>query len=161
MSCPVFVRGDRAHTRLRHQQPCLWMLVGNSFHRHVELVDLFVWARHQPQQILSPVRCPSRRAFCPASVHSLLFFCKPRFSAKCCNPFFTRVWSRHQLVSMNQQLPQIPLFPTWHPQPRKTAFHQQLQNVRRIPPVRLLLANVAGPDLRRVSNPDFAPQPLQ
>ena len=66
----------------------------------------------------------------------------------------------HQLVPMQHQLPQIALLPVRSPQPRKPAFHHQLQNVRCIPFVRLLLAHVTGPDLRRISDPDLVPQIL-
>src|SRR5208282_252738 len=58
------------------------------------------------------------------------------------------------------QLPQIPLLPVRRPQTRETAFHHQLQNVGRIPFVRLLFAHVTGPDLRRIPDPDLVPQIL-
>src|ERR1019366_5580443 len=56
--------------------------------------------------------------------------------------------------------PQIALLAVRRPQARKTPFHHQLQNVGRIPFVRLLLAHVTGPDLRRIPDPDFVPQVL-
>ena len=63
----------------------------------IQLADLLVQTLQQPQQVLAPPPAAqpssgsSRNAFCPASVHSLRFFCTPRFSIRCCNPFFTRV----------------------------------------------------------------------
>src|SRR6516162_1624536 len=68
---------------------------------------------------------------------------------------------RHQLVPMNQQLPQVTLLRTRCPQPRKTILYQELQNVGCIPSVRFLLANVAGPDLSCIPNPDFVAYLLQ
>ena len=44
----------------------------------------------------------------------------------------------HHMMVMLQQLPQIPLLHVGHPQPRKAIFQQQLQNVLRVPLVRLL-----------------------
>jgi hypothetical protein len=59
---------------------------------------------------------------------------------------------------MHQQLPHIPLFQTRHPDPRKTILAQQLKQVFRVPPVRLLLAHHPGPDLGRISQPQLEPQ---
>jgi hypothetical protein len=64
----------------------------------------------------------------------------------------------HQLVPVNQQLPQIALLPARYPQPGKPALDQQLQHVGRVPPVRLLLPHIAGPDLRRIPDPHLMPQ---
>ncbi len=67
----------------------------------------------------------------------------------------------HQLVTMNQQLTQIPLLGRRHPQSREAVLHQQLQNVARIAPVGLLPAHIAGPNLRRIPDPHLMAQPLQ
>src|SRR5271154_1518080 len=67
----------------------------------------------------------------------------------------------HQLVTVNQQLAQIPLLGRRHPQLRKATLHQQLQNVSCIAPVGLLTAHIAGPDLGRIPDPYLMPQPLQ
>src|ERR1039457_874830 len=56
---------------------------------------------------------------------------------------------------MQNQLPQIALLPVRRPQLRKPPFHHQLQNMSRIPLVRLLPAHITGPDLRRISDPDL------
>jgi len=56
----------------------------------------------------------------------------------------------HQLVAMNEQLPQIALPAFRHPQVRKPSLHQ-LQNVCRIPLVRLLSPYVAGTDPESVA----------
>jgi hypothetical protein len=45
----------------------------------------------------------------------------------------------HQLVAMNQQLPQIFLFPRRYPDLRKPILRQQLHQQPRIPLVMLLL----------------------
>ena len=67
----------------------------------------------------------------------------------------------HQLVPVNQQLPQIAHPRIRSPQPRKPSLQQQLQNVRRIALVGLLLAHIAGPNLRRIADPHLVPQLLQ
>src|SRR5215471_17891642 len=51
---------------------------------------------------------------------------------------------------MPQQLPQIPVLPTGHPDPRKAVFQHQLQNELRILAIGLLLA-YALPPLHDVS----------
>src|SRR5258708_36595746 len=66
----------------------------------------------------------------------------------------------YQLVPMQNQLPQITLLPVRRPQLRKPPFHHQFQNMSRVPFVGLLLAHVTGPDLRRISDPDFVSQVL-
>src|SRR5205823_2192875 len=45
-----------------------------------------------------------------------------------------------------------------HPDARKPSFHQQLQNVCRVPLVRLLLPHIAGPNLRRIAHPQLVSQ---
>src|SRR5439155_1906647 len=59
---------------------------------------------------------------------------------------------------MQQQLPQIAHFTRRHPDARKPSFHQQLQNVCRVPLVRLLLPHIAGPNLRRIAHPQLVSQ---
>ncbi len=54
------------------------------------------------------------------------------------------------LVTMHQQLPHMPHLQARHPDPRKPILHQQLQQVLRVPPVRLLLAHHRSPHLRRI-----------
>jgi hypothetical protein len=66
----------------------------------------------------------------------------------------------HQLVPMQNQLPQVALLPIRRPQTRKPVFQHQLQDVRRIALVRLLLAHVTGPDLRRIPDQNRVPQIL-
>jgi hypothetical protein len=56
---------------------------------------------------------------------------------------------------MQQQLPQVAHFTRRHPDARKAAFDQQLQNMRRVPPVGFLLAHAAGPNLRRIAHPQL------
>jgi rRNA processing protein Gar1 len=67
----------------------------------------------------------------------------------------------HQLVPVNQQLAKIALLSRRSPQPRKTVFDQQLQNVARVSPVGLLLAHIAGANLGRIANPHMVAKPLQ
>jgi len=61
----------------------------------------------------------------------------------------------HHAVPVPQQLPQIPVLPTRHPDLRKTIFEQQAQNQLRILAIRLLLPYSLGTDLGRVSNPQL------
>src|SRR5260370_1554416 len=61
----------------------------------------------------------------------------------------------HQLVAMNQQLPQILLFPGRSPDPRKPSLQQQLQNQRGIAPVVLLLPHIRSANLRRIADPNI------
>src|SRR5260370_3690215 len=63
----------------------------------------------------------------------------------------------HQLVAMNQQLPQILLFPGRSPDPRKPSLQQQLQNQRGIAPVVLLLPHIRSANLRRIADPNIVP----
>src|SRR5580704_5497953 len=58
-------------------------------------------------------------------------------------------------MPMPQQLPQIPIFPTRYPDLGKTILHQQLQNMLRILPVRLLLAFPLPGDLGGVPDPQL------
>src|SRR6266852_2049644 len=103
----------------------------------------------------------SRNIFCPAWLHSVRFFCTPLFKERCCSSFFTRLRMITSLCRCNTNCRgQIALLPVRHPQARESAFDHQLQNMRRVPPVRLLLAYVTGPDLRRISDPDLVPQVL-
>src|SRR5439155_6241469 len=102
----------------------------------------------------------SRRICCPARLHSLCFRCTPLFRQRCCSSFFTRARD-HQLVTMQQQLPQVAHFTRWHPDPRKPPLDQQLQNMRRIALVRLLLPHVAGTNLRRIAHPQLVTQLAQ
>src|SRR5437870_13880344 len=62
---------------------------------------------------------------------------------------------------MQQQLPQVAHFTRRHPDPRKPSLHQQLQNMRRIALVRLLLPSVAGTHLRRIAHPQLVTQLAQ
>src|SRR6266704_2151864 len=59
---------------------------------------------------------------------------------------------------MQQQLPQVAHFTRRHPDPRKPPFHQQLQNMRRIALIRLLLPHVAGTNLGRIAHPQLVTQ---
>jgi hypothetical protein len=58
---------------------------------------------------------------------------------------------------MDQQLTQIALRQRGHPDARKTIPAQQVQQVLGIARVRLLLADLTGPDARRVAHPQFMP----
>jgi hypothetical protein len=66
---------------------------------------------------------------------------------------------------MHQQLAQIPLLARGHPEARETIREQQVQQVLGVARVGLLLANLAGPDLRRIAHPQLVPafgqQPLE
>src|SRR5881296_723920 len=56
---------------------------------------------------------------------------------------------------MPQQLPQIPVLPTWYPDLRKVIFQHELQNMLRILPVGLLFSCSLAFDLGRVSDPQL------
>jgi hypothetical protein len=58
-------------------------------------------------------------------------------------------------MPMPQQLPQIPILPTRYPDLGKTILHQQLQNMLRILPIRLLLALALPGDLAGVPDPQL------
>jgi hypothetical protein len=62
---------------------------------------------------------------------------------------------------MHQQLPHIPHLQTRHPDPRKPILAQQIQQMLRVPPVRLLLAHHRGPHPRRIPEPQLDAQLLQ
>src|ERR1700686_623330 len=64
----------------------------------------------------------------------------------------------HHPVPMPQQLPQIPILPTRYPDLGKTILHQQLQNMLRILPIRLLLAFALPGDLGGVPDPQLEVQ---
>jgi hypothetical protein len=66
-----------------------------------------------------------------------------------------------QLMAMNQQLTMIPHLRPGNPNTRKASLDQELQNVSSISPVRLLLPDVAGTDLSRISDPHIMAKPLQ
>src|SRR6202453_2872587 len=61
---------------------------------------------------------------------------------------------------MGEQLTHIALPHIRHPQARKPLLHQQLQNVASVSLVGLLLANVAGPNLGCISDPQLVAQLL-
>jgi len=52
-------------------------------------------------------------------------------------------------------LPEIPVFPTRHPDPRKTIFQQQTQNQPGVLAIDLLLAYWFTADLRRIADPQL------
>src|SRR5271165_4801105 len=68
---------------------------------------------------------------------------------------------RHQLVTMQQQLPHIALLHAGNPYPGKAVLQQQLQQQLRIPPVRFLLAHLHGPALARIAQPQLNAQRSQ
>ena len=68
--------------------------------------------------------------------------------------------SLDQLVAVDEQLPLVAHLCIRHPDTRKSAFDQQRQDMSRIALVGLLLAHVAGADLRGFTDPYLMPQPL-
>jgi hypothetical protein len=61
----------------------------------------------------------------------------------------------HPAVPVPQQLPQIAILPTRHPDPRKVIFQQEFQNQLRILAIGLLLAHSPGSDLGCVADPQL------
>lgn len=66
-----------------------------------------------------------------------------------------------QLMAVNQQLAMIPHLRAGNPDARKASLDQEFQNVSGVSPVRLLLPDVAGTDLSRISDPHLMAKPLQ
>ena len=58
-------------------------------------------------------------------------------------------------MTMPQQLPQITILPTRHPDPRKAIFQQPSQNQLRILAIRLLLAYSLRADLGGIPDPQL------
>src|SRR6266850_8377726 len=156
-------RSDRPHSRLRHQQPRFFVLLRSFHHGLVEQADLPIQHLSYPEQVFSPPAGPQRERqlaehllarFAPQLSllgHTLIHRQVLQFG------LHLRAYS-HQLVAMDQQLPQILLFPGRSPDPRKPSFQQQFQNKRGIPAIVLLLAHVRNANLRRVSDPHVVPQ---
>jgi len=71
----------------------------------------------------------------------------------------------HLLVPVHQQLPHVALFQARHPDAREAMLQQQLQQVRCVPPVGLLLAHFLGPDSASIAQPQletqFGQQPFE
>src|SRR6266481_363977 len=61
-------------------------------------------------------------------------------------------------MTMPQQVPQISILPTWHPDPREAIFQHQSQNQLRILAIRLLLPHPLRADLGGVPDPQLKPQ---
>src|SRR5713101_225732 len=61
----------------------------------------------------------------------------------------------HHAMTMPQQLTQITILPTRHPDPRKAIFQQQSQNQLRILAIRLLLAYSLRADLGGIPDPQL------
>src|SRR5580704_11766610 len=64
----------------------------------------------------------------------------------------------HQLIAVNQKLPQILLLARRYPDSRKPPFQQQFQHQHRVAPVVFLCAHVACTNLRCVSDPQVVPR---
>ncbi len=67
----------------------------------------------------------------------------------------------HLLVPMHQQLPHVALFQTRHPDLGKLPRQQQIKNMRRIPPVGLLLAHHLGSNPGGIAQLQFETQLCQ
>jgi len=67
----------------------------------------------------------------------------------------------HQRVPMLQQLPQIPLRQRRYPDPGKSPFLQQPQDVPSISLVGFLLPRVTHPYRQRIPNPQSKSQPIE
>jgi hypothetical protein len=129
----------------------------------IEQINLPIQYLSYPEQVFSPPAGPGRER--QLAEH---FFARlaPQFSLprdalihrQVLQLVFHLCADAHQLVAMNQKLPQIFLFPRWRPDPRKPSFQQQFQNQRRISPVVFLSAHVAGTNLPRISDPHVVPR---
>jgi hypothetical protein len=61
----------------------------------------------------------------------------------------------HHALPVPQQLPQIPVLPTRHPDRREVVLQQQTQNVLRILSIRLLFASALTPYLSCITHPQL------
>src|SRR5579863_10267434 len=159
-------RRHRAHSRMRPQPHRRRPPLHFFFHLPVQPRDLSFHLIQRGQQALPPhcsvgqqlqllqLRPPRRRPQLPLLLHALT-------QHQRLQPILNPRPPLHLLVPMHQQLPHIPFLQTRHPYPRKPILHQQLQQLRRVPPVRLLLAHFRRPDPRRVPDPQLHAQPLQ
>jgi len=59
----------------------------------------------------------------------------------------------NHLVTMSQELSHIPLRWGGNPDPREPVRQQQVEDMQRIPRIRLLLAYHRCPNLRRIAHP--------
>ncbi len=159
-------RGDRTHPWLRHQQSRLLVVIGGAFRSLVELANLDIEHRPQPLQIFSPARRPTFQGKCAkrhltrlAPQSGLLLHAA--IHRQMLQTIFHPRPNLHQLVPVNQQLPQIAHRRIRSPQPRKPTLAQKRQNVRRVALVGLLLAHITGPNLRCIADPHQVPQLFQ
>jgi hypothetical protein len=67
----------------------------------------------------------------------------------------------HQPMPMPQQLPQVPMLCVRDPYPRKTIFHQKLQQQLRILAIGFLLSHSLGAILRCIPDPQLELQLVQ
>ncbi len=79
---------------------------------------------------------------------------------RCCSSFFTRLRISTSLCRCSTNCRRSRCSRSGVHSRGNRPFHQQFQNMRRVPLVRLLLAHVTGPDLRRIPDPDHVPQIL-
>ena len=103
-------RRDRPHSRLRHQQPRVFIFLGRFFRRHVQRLDLPVQHVHQLQQIFSPAAGPRLQwkfaqqllarftPQLPLPLHALI-------QRQMLQLIFHLRPHPHQFVAVNQQLP--------------------------------------------------------
>ena len=159
-------RRVRAHSRLRHQQPGLRILFRRLLHRLVQLADLLVQHPQatpaslpagMPPRVLTAARAATS---VPPGSTAWASVCIPLFMERCCSSFFTRLRISTSLCRCSTSCRKSRCSRSGVHKLRKPSLHHQLQNMRRIPLVRLLLAHIAGPDLRRISDPDLVSQIL-
>src|SRR5436190_4585218 len=159
-------RRDRTDSGLGLKKQRHFVSLSFGFDRLIQRFDLLVEHRHQLEQVVSPTSCPRLQrqlaqdllsGLAPQLVLPLHSFIQAKVLQFVLHP---RPHD-HQLVTMQQQLPQVAHFTRWHPDPRKPPLDQQLQNMRRIALVRLLLPYVAGTNLRRIAHPQLVTQLAQ
>src|SRR5438445_924302 len=159
-------RRDRTDSGLGLKKQRHFVSLSFGFDRLIQRFDLLVEHRHQLEQVVSPTSCPRLQrqlaqdllsGLAPQLVLPLHSFIQAKVLQFVLHP---RPHD-HQLVTMQQQLPQVAHFTRWHPDPRKPPLDQQLQNMRRIALVRLLLPHVAGTNLGRIAHPQLVTQLAQ
>src|SRR6266481_1950172 len=150
-------RCDRSHPRLGHQQPRHFALPGCFFRRLVQHRDLLVEDGHEPQQVLPSLPRPVRQGQlaqqllpCLAPQPRLLLY--TLIQGQVLQLVLRPNPQPYQPPAMDQQLSLLPLFNRGRPDFGKVVLQQQIQDVRCITPVGLLLAYLFGPNRGRVSD---------
>jgi len=133
------------------------------FDRPIQRIDLLIEHGQQPQQIFPPPPRPRLQRQLAQHLLSrlapqLVLALHPLIQAQMLQLVLHPRPNHHQLVTMQQQLPQIAHLRRRHPDPRKPPLLQQNANMLRVPSICLLPPHATGPDLRRIPHPQLVAQ---